>query len=221
MTGPLHRGFGAHSDTGKAIEGGKPYVIPLEVGSPRPGGRAFRILLGPGAEATRPIVFRDGALLGRSAALGVISPRNSANGPASATGSAVGWRPAGSGKLFETAETLGDTWELRVEEPKPSKPEPAGASMTAYVTATGSRYDSAGCRYLAKSSRPTTLAEAPCSERNPLLCRDADYWRPGYPPTRPPRFRLRTLLIAVDATVSTAATSPGSSITLTAGRRSQ
>ena len=50
------------------------------------------------------------------------------------------------GKLFEAAEALGDAWELRGEVPKPSKPEPAGASMTAYVTATGARYDSAGCR---------------------------------------------------------------------------
>jgi hypothetical protein len=46
-------------------------------------------------------------------------------------------------------------------------------NITVYITRTGSKYHSAGCRYLAKSSKKVTLKEAldkglsPCSKCNP------------------------------------------------------
>ena len=44
--------------------------------------------------------------------------------------------------------------------------------QTVYLTRTGAKYHRAGCRYLAKSSIPTTLSQAkarysPCSKCNP------------------------------------------------------
>ena len=58
--------------------------------------------------------------------------------------------------------------------PKPTVTKsPGSGSVTVYVTATGSKYHRDGCRYLAKSKIPMTLAEAkaanyePCSVCDP------------------------------------------------------